>query len=166
MPQSSDKRCFTGCAFSLRSKRARGAPCASGKVVWRWPPVVAADAGLMQFHAAELIRGGETKFREEFPRWHETRDRRSPFCSAAPLGQASTCGHPPFASSVWAMAITAAVIRDGGTRCAAGALIQQSSTWCGRSEQISLDQVGCEARKIPAEGDAYFLDFYLYRTRS
>jgi hypothetical protein len=34
----------------------------------------------------------------------------------------------------------------------------------GRSEQISLDQVGCEARKIPAEGDVFFLDFSLYRT--
>src|SRR5258707_3072681 len=37
-----------------------------------------------------------------------------------------TCGNPPFASSgltLWAMAITAAVIRDRGTMCAAGALI-------------------------------------------
>ena len=40
----------------------------------------------------------------------------------------------------------------------------QPSTWHGRAEQISLDQVGCEARKIPAEGDVFFLDFYLYRT--
>jgi hypothetical protein len=24
--------------------------------------------------------------------------------------------------------------------------------------------VGCEARKIPAEGEVFFLDFYLYRT--
>jgi hypothetical protein len=24
--------------------------------------------------------------------------------------------------------------------------------------------VGCEARKIPAAGDVFFLDFYLYRT--
>jgi hypothetical protein len=24
--------------------------------------------------------------------------------------------------------------------------------------------VGCEARKTPAEGDVFFLDFYLYRT--
>jgi hypothetical protein len=40
----------------------------------------------------------------------------------------------------------------------------QPSTWRGRSEQISLNQVGCEARKIPAEGDVFFLDFYLYRT--
>jgi hypothetical protein len=29
---------------------------------------------------------------------------------------------------------------------------------------ISLDQVGCEARKIPAEGVVFFLDFSLYRT--
>src|SRR5260370_12155885 len=38
-----------------------------------------------------------------------------------------TCGNPPFASSgltIWAMAITAAVIRDRGTMCAAGALIE------------------------------------------
>src|SRR6266849_1936632 len=40
----------------------------------------------------------------------------------------------------------------------------QPSTWCGRSEQISLDQVGCEARTIPAEGDVFFLDFSFYRT--
>src|SRR6266852_2993501 len=38
------------------------------------------------------------------------------------------------------------------------------STWRGRSEQISLDQVGCEARTIPAEGDVFFLDFSFYRT--
>jgi hypothetical protein len=24
--------------------------------------------------------------------------------------------------------------------------------------------MGCEASKIPAEGDVFFLDFYLYRT--
>jgi hypothetical protein len=40
----------------------------------------------------------------------------------------------------------------------------QPSTWRGRSEQIALDQVGCEARKIPAEGDVFFLDFSPYRT--
>src|SRR5258707_8695300 len=40
----------------------------------------------------------------------------------------------------------------------------QPSTWRGSSEQISLAQVGCEARKIPAEGEVFFLDFYLYRT--
>src|ERR1700677_3424377 len=47
---------------------------------------------------------------------------------------------------------------------ALGHSAQQPSTWCGRSEQLSLDQVGCEARKIPAEGEVFFLDFYLYRT--
>ena len=40
----------------------------------------------------------------------------------------------------------------------------QPSTWRGRSEQISLDEVGCEARKIPADAEVFFLDFYLYRT--
>ena len=40
----------------------------------------------------------------------------------------------------------------------------QPSTWRGRSEQTSLDQVGCEARKIPAVGEVFFLDFSLYRT--
>src|SRR6202030_932244 len=38
------------------------------------------------------------------------------------------------------------------------------SPWRGSSEQISLDPVGWEARKTPAEGDVFFLDFYLYRT--
>jgi hypothetical protein len=32
------------------------------------------------------------------------------------------------------------------------------------SEQILLNQVGCEARKIPADAGVFFLDFYLYRT--
>src|SRR5271169_1429852 len=45
-----------------------------------------------------------------------------------------------------------------------GRLAPQPSTWRGRSEQISLDQVGCEARKAPAGGDVFFLDFSLYRT--
>jgi len=45
-----------------------------------------------------------------------------------------------------------------------GYSVQQPSTWCGRSEQILLNQVGCEARKRPAVGDVCFLDFYLYRT--
>src|SRR5580704_8313033 len=45
-----------------------------------------------------------------------------------------------------------------------GYLAPQPSTWHGRSEQISLDQGGCEARKIPAEGGVFFLDFSLYRT--
>ncbi len=41
---------------------------------------------------------------------------------------------------------------------------QQPSPWRGGSEQISLDHVGWEARKIPATGDVFFLDFSLYRT--
>src|SRR6266481_9010215 len=45
-----------------------------------------------------------------------------------------------------------------------GRMAPQPSTWRGRSEQISLDQVGCEARKIPAEGVVFFLDFSFYRT--
>jgi hypothetical protein len=40
----------------------------------------------------------------------------------------------------------------------------QPSIWRGRSEQISLDPVGCEARKTPAEGDVFVLDLYLYGT--
>jgi hypothetical protein len=38
------------------------------------------------------------------------------------------------------------------------------STWCGRSEQIQLNQVGCEARNIPADAEVFFLDFSPYRT--
>ena len=34
---------------------------------------------------------------------------------------------------------------------------QQPSEWRGMSEQISLDQVGCEARKLPALGEISFL---------
>jgi hypothetical protein len=34
---------------------------------------------------------------------------------------------------------------------------QQPSTWCGRSEQISFIHMGCEARKIPAAGEIFFL---------
>jgi hypothetical protein len=45
-----------------------------------------------------------------------------------------------------------------------GRITPQPSTWHGRAEQISLDQVGCEARKTPAEGDVFFLDISLYRT--
>jgi len=45
-----------------------------------------------------------------------------------------------------------------------GRIAPQPSAWRGKSEQILLDQVGCEARKIPAEGDVFFLDFYIYRT--
>src|SRR6266436_7423486 len=47
-----------------------------------------------------------------------------------------------------------------------GRMAPQPSTWRGRSEQISLDQVGCESRKIPAEGVVFFLDFSFYRTGS
>ena len=46
-----------------------------------------------------------------------------------------------------------------------GHYAQQPSAWGERSEQISLDQVGCEARQRPATvGDVFFLDFCLYRT--
>jgi hypothetical protein len=38
---------------------------------------------------------------------------------------------------------------------------QEPSTWRGRSEQILLKQVGCEARKTPAVGVVFFLDFSL-----
>jgi alditol oxidase len=44
------------------------------------------------------------------------------------------------------------------------ATIQKPSTWRGRPEQTLLKQVGCEARKTPAVGVVFFLDFYLYRT--
>jgi hypothetical protein len=37
----------------LRSERGRGAPCASGKAVWTWPPVIAVDAGAMQIQSWE-----------------------------------------------------------------------------------------------------------------
>ena len=58
----------------------------------------------------------------------------------------STCGNPPFASSgltLWAMAITAAVIRDGGTMCAAGALIEMPAergraTPCNRQQHFDM----------------------------
>jgi hypothetical protein len=33
----------------------------------------------------------------------------------------------------------------------------QPSTWRGRSEHISFDRVGCEAGKIPAAGEFFFL---------
>src|ERR1700720_2860677 len=41
---------------------------------------------------------------------------------------------------------------------------RQPSTWCGRSEQIQLNQVGCEARKASADAELFFLDFPFYRT--
>src|SRR5215472_9649638 len=34
---------------------------------------------------------------------------------------------------------------------------RQPRSWRGRSEQISFDQVGCEARKVPALGEIFFL---------
>jgi hypothetical protein len=34
---------------------------------------------------------------------------------------------------------------------------QQPSTWCGRSEQILFIHMGCEASKIPAAGEIFFL---------
>jgi len=37
--------------------------------------------------------------------------------------------------------------------------VQQPNTWRGSSEQILLRQVGCEARKSPAVGGVFFLDF-------
>ena len=45
-----------------------------------------------------------------------------------------------------------------------GHSVQQPSTWCGRSEQILLNQVGWEARKVPASAGVFFLDFPFYRT--
>jgi hypothetical protein len=45
-----------------------------------------------------------------------------------------------------------------------GHSVQQPSIWCGQSEQILLNQVGCGARKSPAGGDVFFLDFPFYRT--
>jgi hypothetical protein len=47
-----------------------------------------------------------------------------------------------------------------------GSPARQPSTWRGRSEQILLNQVGCEARKTPAVGEVFFLDFYLYKNLS
>jgi len=34
---------------------------------------------------------------------------------------------------------------------------QQPSSWRGKSEQISFIQMGCEARKLPAWGEIFFL---------
>src|SRR5258706_16320098 len=36
------------------------------------------------------------------------------------------------------------------------------SRWCGQSVQILLNYVGCEARKLPAGGEWFFLDFSFY----
>ena len=38
---------------------------------------------------------------------------------------------------------------------------RKPSPWCGSSEQILLNHVGCEARKTPAVGVVFFLDFSL-----
>jgi hypothetical protein len=45
----------------------------------------------------------------------------------------------------------------GGENPNHGATLLHNRAWRGRSEQISLDQVGCEARKIPAEAGEFFL---------
>ena len=45
-----------------------------------------------------------------------------------------------------------------------GRIAPQPSTWRGSSEQILLNQVGCEARKIPADAELFFLDFPFNRT--
>src|SRR5260221_6429616 len=37
------------------------------------------------------------------------------------------------------------------------------SRWYGQSVQILLNYVGCEARKLPAGGEVFFLDFSFYR---
>jgi len=42
---------------------------------------------------------------------------------------------------------------------ALGRKAHQPSTWYGTSEQTLLKQVGCEARKTPAVGVVFFLDF-------
>src|SRR5260221_14740581 len=49
------------CAFSVRSERRRGVLRASGKAVWGGPPVVAADAGLMQIQlwGGKVLRGAQ-----------------------------------------------------------------------------------------------------------
>jgi len=41
---------------------------------------------------------------------------------------------------------------------------QRPTPWRGWSEQISFDHVGWVARKTPAAGDVFFLDFPLNRT--
>src|SRR5215472_16682611 len=38
-----------------------------------------------------------------------------------------------------------------------GSPARQTNTWRGRSEQILLNQLGCEARKIAAMGEIFFL---------
>jgi hypothetical protein len=50
---------------------------------------------------------------------------------------------------------TGARLSDWGSH---GPATEHMARWV---RNISLDQVGCEARKIPAEGDVSFLNFYL-----
>src|SRR5258708_18250493 len=45
----------------------------------------------------------------------------------------------------------------------AAILCGKPSRWCGQSVQILLNYVGCEARKLPAGGEVFFLDFSFYR---
>src|SRR5277367_1521867 len=45
-----------------------------------------------------------------------------------------------------------------------GKRVQQPSTSRGSSEQILLNQMGCEARKSRAVAGVFFLDFPFYRT--
>ena len=69
----------------------------------------------------------------------------------------STCGNPPFASSgltLWAMAITAAVIRDGGTMCAVGALIEmpaERSRTTPRNGQQHFDMLPTDPLAVPLD---------------
>ena len=41
--------------------------------------------------------------------------------------------------------------------------VRYERLWCGTAEPISLDDVGWQAIKNPAEGGVFFLDFPLYR---
>src|SRR5215472_13398812 len=41
---------------------------------------------------------------------------------------------------------------------------QEPSEWCGGSKHILLTQRGWKARKFPAMGKVFFLDFPFYRT--
>ena len=47
-----------------------------------------------------------------------------------------------------------------------GAPARHPSTWCWRSELISLDQLGCEARKIPAAGFFLLTSTFIELTRA
>src|SRR5215831_18581790 len=45
--------------------------------------------------------------------------------------------------------------------------VQRPSTWCGRSKQILLIHGGCEARKIAAMGEIFFLtSTFIEQTRT